>query len=129
MPDTKRIPELTCEVCGDEPGVGVASIPGVPMSVAYGKRCLAANAHPYGIVVANTAMASGHPDWEQGCAPWWKQIVHDTLAHLGKTREEFDADVAREVEVMREYEAEMERVSKELNEELESGDTELEPGS
>lgn len=84
---------MTCDVCHDEPMVGVASVPGVPMSVAYGRKCLNANAHPYDIVVANTAVATDNPDWRLGCADWWLQIVADTCAHLGKTSEQFDADV------------------------------------
>lgn len=82
--------DLTCDVCGNEPAVGVAAVPGVPISMAYGANCLRANAHPYGIVVANTALAGGY----DACAEWWKQMVDDTLSHLNKTREEFDRDVA-----------------------------------
>jgi hypothetical protein len=83
-------PDLTCQVCGEEPAVGVVAMPGVPISFAYGRNCLSANAHPYDIVVANTADVDGYDN----SADWWKQIVDDTLAHLGKTREQFDADVA-----------------------------------
>jgi hypothetical protein len=92
-------PALICEVCGDEPAVGVASVPGVPISVAYGRKCLSANAHPYGIVVANTADVDGYDN----SAEWWKQIVDDTLTHLGKTREQFDADVAEAIAEEAEY--------------------------
>lgn len=92
-------PALICEVCGDEPAVSVASVPGVPISVAYGRKCLDANAHPYGIVVANTADVDGYDN----SAEWWKQIVDDTLVHLGKTREQFDADVAGVIAEEAEY--------------------------
>jgi hypothetical protein len=54
-------------------------VPGVPYSAAYGKRCLAANAHPWFIVVANTAAVDGL----DGAADWWVAMVEDTSAHLG----------------------------------------------
>lgn len=85
--------EAKCDVCRDEPMVGVAVVPGMPVSVAYGRRCLDANAHPYGLVVANTAMVGGYDH----AAAWWQQIVDDTLTHLGKDRAEFDQAVAAEI--------------------------------
>ena len=84
------LPELTCNVCGEETAVGVASMPGVPASFAYGRRCLDANAHPYGIVVANTAMIG---DLEH-TADWWKEIVACTLRHLDVPVLQFNQDVA-----------------------------------
>lgn len=83
------LPELGCDVCNDEPGVGVAAIPGIPVSVAYGRRCLDANAHPWWAVVANTAAIGGLGE----AAPWWVQMVEDTMRHLGKTREDLDREV------------------------------------
>ncbi len=80
----------TCEVCGDEPSVGVAAVPGVPMSVSYGKRCLRANAHPLWILAANTAMSvDAAENWREHLIPEWQQMVDDTLRHLDKTEEEF----------------------------------------
>jgi hypothetical protein len=79
----------TCEVCNKNTSVGVASVPGVPYSAAYCRECLAANAHPYFIVVANTACCGG---LENTC-PEWQDMVRDTLAHLGKSAEQFEADV------------------------------------
>lgn len=38
---------LACETCKNEPGIGVACVPGVPYSASYGERCLRENAHPF----------------------------------------------------------------------------------
>ena len=70
-------------------------MPFVPISVAYGAKCLAANAHPYWILVINTALAG--PSWDL-LDEGWQQMITDTLAHLGKTKQVFDADVAAEFE-------------------------------
>jgi hypothetical protein len=71
----------------------VASVPGVPYSAAYCGTCLEANAHPYFIVVANTAYIGGL----EHAAPWWQDLVRDTLVHLNKTPDEFSADVAKSI--------------------------------
>ena len=85
--------EIKCEVCGNEPMKGVASIPFIPMSVAYGAQCLAANAHPWWALVANQACIG---DELETTHPEWQRMVHDTCAHLGKTIEQFKADVAEQ---------------------------------
>lgn len=90
---------LKCDVCNDEEAVGVACVPGVPMSCAYGKRCLEANAHPWGVLIANTACCGGLDH----CNDEWKQMVTDTCTHLGKTLEQFSADVAFEIKALAEY--------------------------
>jgi hypothetical protein len=81
--------DLTCEVCHDEPALGVASVPGVPVSVAYGRKCVAANAHPYHILVANTAAIGGYGE----ASTWWREMVDATLEHLSIERAKFDQDV------------------------------------
>lgn len=83
-----------CQVCGREPAYGVAAMPGVPISFAYGLGCLRANAHPLWVVVANTAMAGSDLN---DTAEWWVELVENTLNHLGVTREAFDAMVAQAV--------------------------------
>jgi hypothetical protein len=58
--------ELICDVCRERPSVGVAAVPGVPMSCAYCKECLQANAHPLYVVIGNTALVGGYDqaaDW------------------------------------------------------------------
>lgn len=84
--------EPTCEVCGVEPAFCVAAVPGVPYSAAYCLRCLQANAHPWWLVVTNTAIVGGY----EHAAPWWQEIVDSTISHHGKTRAEFDDAVRRE---------------------------------
>lgn len=81
--------ELICDVCGERQAVGVAAVPGVPISVAYCKLCLQANAHPLYVLIGNTALCGGFDQ----CADWWQGMVESTLQHLGKTREWFDVEV------------------------------------
>lgn len=90
------IPELVCAVCNNEPAVGVASIPGMPMSEAYGRKCLDANAHPWWALALQTACLGGL----EHAAPWWREMVESTCAHLGRTLEEFNAEVARDMAQM-----------------------------
>lgn len=78
-----------CEVCRKNQAVGVACVPGVPYSAAYCRACLEANAHPYFIVVANTACCGGLEHTHEG----WQDMVRCTLAHLGKSVAQFEADV------------------------------------
>ena len=86
-------PELECEVCSREPAVGVAAIPGVPISVAYGRSCLDANAHPWWALVVNTALLGGLDQ----STDWWQKMVADTCEHLGRPLEEFEADVEQSI--------------------------------
>ena len=87
---------IKCDVCKNEPSVGVAAVPGVPMSVAYGEECLKANAYPLGVLVANTACAGGYEFTED----WWQEMVDDTLIHLDTSRERFDEMVAETLSKM-----------------------------
>ena len=112
--DENGKPILTCEVCGKERAVGVAAIPGVPLSVAYGSNCLAANAHPYPILVIHTALCGGYDHTIEE----WRRMVDDTLVHLGKAREEFDADVEREMEETRRQDEALLRQDGELKQAL-----------
>jgi hypothetical protein len=51
--------DLICEVCNSEPAVGVACVPGIPMSVAYGNNCLREGADPLWALRANVACCGG----------------------------------------------------------------------
>lgn len=84
---------LICDVCGENEAVGVACVPGVPMSVPYCKVCLKANAHPLPVLIANTACIGGLDN----ASDEWKQMVTDTLKHLDKTLEWFNEEVNKEV--------------------------------
>lgn len=83
----------TCQCCGNEPAVGVAAVPGVPMSIAWGRKCLDARVMPYWLVVANTAVLGGL----ERAADWWVGYVERTLAYFGKSEAEFAAEVGEAV--------------------------------
>lgn len=83
-----------CEVCRKNESVGVASVPGMPVSAAYCLECLKANAHPYELVVFNTATCGGLDNMVEE----WKSLVRDTLQHLGKSPEEFERCVSKVLE-------------------------------
>lgn len=83
-----------CEVCGASSVVGVAAVPGVPYWAAYCRECLAANAHPWRVMVANTAAIDGL----EHAAEWWRDMVEGTLTRLGRTRGEFQAAVRAAME-------------------------------
>ena len=97
--DKNLLEGVKCEVCNDEPAIGVYSVPGVPMSCAYGERCIKAEAHPWGVLVANVSCIG---DLSKA-APWVVEMVDATCKHLGKTREQFDADVAKANKDMNDY--------------------------
>lgn len=80
---------LNCETCGKNPGIAVLCVPGVPYSASYCQECLNADAHPYNVLVANTACCGGLEKMHQG----WQEMVGSTLKHLGKTETDFLADV------------------------------------
>jgi hypothetical protein len=81
-----------CDCCGDEPAVGVAAIPFIPMSISWGHKCLTAGIIPYWAAVANTACCGGYDQTNE----MWRELVADTLAYFDKTMEEFLADVERD---------------------------------
>lgn len=86
-----------CDVCDTEAGIEVVAMPGVPASFAYCRECYAAGAHPYGMVVANTALIGGLEELATA-AEWWTELVDRTLTYLNIPREQFNADVAQAVE-------------------------------
>ena len=94
MPDEVKMP--TCEVCNKNTSIGICCIPGLPMSCAYCQECLEANAHPWGAIVANTACCGGL----EHTGPEWVDMVHCTLKHLGRTIEEFIAEVSKDIDEM-----------------------------
>lgn len=91
-----------CEVCNKNQAVGVCCVPGVPISCAYCKECLEANAHPWWVLLANTVCIGGLIN----AAPWWKKMVEDTCRHLGRTKEEFNQEVQKEIDNMDKVEKE-----------------------
>lgn len=83
-----------CECCNDEPAVDVGSLPGIPMSIAWGQRCIDADVMPYWAVVANTCCLGGMDQ----AAEWWREEVEACLAYFGKTWEQFENDVKQGLE-------------------------------
>lgn len=82
---------VICETCQANNAVAVRSVPGIPYSAAYCDACLRAGAHPWWLIVGNTADLGGL----DGAASWWCGVVTDTILHLGKTIDQFNADVAQ----------------------------------
>lgn len=85
---------MACDVCEKNLEIGVACVPGLPISVAYCQQCLNANAHPWWTLVAGTALNNGL----ENCADYWKKMVQDTCVHLGRTLEEFNQDVQKDLD-------------------------------
>lgn len=93
--------DLVCDVCGAEPAVGVAAVPGVPVSVAYGRICLSANAHPMWVLAGNTAtIVESGQEWREHTADWWQGMVDDTLAHLAISEEDFIRQVDDSIQAL-----------------------------
>lgn len=84
---------VICETCQVRQAIGVAST-SMPYSAAFCRECAEAGVEPYWVIVCQTACLAGM----QFAAEWWIAQVDRVLAYLGKTRAEFDADVAKEIE-------------------------------
>lgn len=97
----------TCEVCQTTQAIVVASVPGVPYSAAYCRKCLDADAHPMFILVANTACCGSLAE----CGQEWRDMVDHTLVYLGKTREWFEEQVRQSVSEMDRYFEEKDKAS------------------
>ncbi len=81
---------VKCETCQTNNAIGVAAVPGIPYSAAYCAPCIKANAHPWWLMVGNTADMGGLED----SADWWVEMVEDTCRHLGRPMSEFNSAVA-----------------------------------
>lgn len=91
-----------CECCKLEPSIGVACIPGMPISIAWGKKCLEAQIIPYWAAVANTAMCGGLAETGDG----WQELVFATLEYFKTDYMTFSLDVAWDIqEMMKQEEA------------------------
>lgn len=78
-----------CDVCEKERPVAVASVSGVPISVAYCKECLASDAEPWWVLVGQVASLGGL----HRCHPVAAEMVDATCRHLKRTRTEFNMAV------------------------------------
>lgn len=80
-----------CDCCHENPAIGIAAVPGVPMSIAWCRTCLEAEVAPYEILVANTACCGGI----EATAEWWSELVKRSLSYHKKILPEFLEDVAK----------------------------------
>lgn len=86
-----------CECCNEEKElIGVASIPFIPMSIAWCQDCINANVIPYWAAVANTACCDGLDNTNEE----WKEWVKRTLKYFNKTDKEFKDDVDKSIKEM-----------------------------
>lgn len=95
----KKIKMPICEVCKKNISVGVYCVPSVPISCAYCQECLNMDAHPWWVLVSNTACCGGL----HNTADWWKWMVTNTYNHLGKSLGEFLVDVEKDILKLQEY--------------------------
>lgn len=101
-----------CECCNEEKKiVGIASIPGMPMSIAWCQECLESGVIPYWAAVSNTALVGSY----ENSAEWWKELVDLTLKKFNKTMEEFTVDVTADIENMNRYFEEQEQSAESPN--------------
>ncbi len=86
--------ENACQCCGKAPSIGVACSSMGAFSIAWCRSCLDAGIEPYWACVATAVSCGG--TWE-GLAEWAQETITRSLAAHGKTREEFDAEVAKDL--------------------------------
>ena len=92
-----------CECCGKlREIVGIACIPGIPMSIGWCRGCLNANVAPYWAAVANTACCGG---WEHTNKEW-QQLVERSLKYFEISMETFLKDVQKDIEAMDDFNSE-----------------------
>jgi hypothetical protein len=86
---------MKCDVCeGEKTDGGVRAVPGIPVSVFYCVDCLeGGRTHPWWALIATTALVGGL----EHAAPWWCQTVEEQVPLLGRTMEEFEAEVQAEL--------------------------------
>lgn len=87
------LPTIMCQCCGHEPSIGVAAIPGVPMSIAWCVTCLQAGVVPPWVIVAELALSPG----VEAMADWWLDgIAAPTLHHFDKGFDWLMAEVEKD---------------------------------
>lgn len=90
---------LVCECCNIHQAIGVASIPYLPVSVAFCIPCLKADNYPYWSIVANTACIGGR----QQSSTVWQQMIQSTCQYQDVSMEQFDKDVQQAIAQMEQY--------------------------
>jgi hypothetical protein len=85
-----------CECCDKNPSVAVASVAGMPMSIAWCRDCLEAGVSPYWALVANAISIDGMDH----AADWFIAEVEHSLKYFKKTWAQFNEEVARGIKEM-----------------------------
>lgn len=65
-------------------------LPGIAMNVQMCWDCRQAGAIPLDVLVSRTALMGG----TNNATTWWYELIHDTVARVGITCEDFEALVA-----------------------------------
>lgn len=93
-----------CEVCNDEDAIGVACVPGMPMSVSYGPRCLEQDAHPAWALRLQVSMCGGiggiHPTYLEMAVhtPEGYITLREELEQRPLTKEELEGPPPEDIE-------------------------------
>lgn len=87
-----------CDVCGGQ-SVGVASSALGAVSFAYCERCLKENAEPYYMLASTIAMCGGRDK----IADWMQPVIEGTLKVAGRTLEDLDRDIEREIKMFEQW--------------------------
>lgn len=83
-----------CDVCNSDcDDLTIAELPGTPLHVAYCAPCIAANAHPFDLLVLQVAMCGGADAVLENVSVDYIPLIHDTLDHLGRSLQEFEEAV------------------------------------
>lgn len=107
IPAAEHTSERKCDVCHQVKEVHVRSSSCGPISFAYCIECLQKGLEPYWAVVAylSSAVSQGsdlEPDKDM-IHPGYQRLIDDTLEVVGKTREEFYADVDKDIQKLNDY--------------------------
>ncbi|EOO44355.1 hypothetical protein [Bacillus cereus] len=86
---------LKCDVCNaTENIVGVFASSLAPISFAYCKSCAESSAEPYGVLLATLSVSLfSSADYDSQARESIKSIVDSSLHIVGKTKEQFFADL------------------------------------
>lgn len=102
MTDTKQeIDYGVCDVCHENPGIGVASSTLGAFSCVWCKRCATEGAEPYWAIMATATM--GELGSFSSFAPWFQDTVLATLKILNKSLDDYWQDVSKAIEEEKEF--------------------------
>lgn len=85
-----------CQCCNKNVSVGFASVPGMPVSIAWCQECVDAGVTPYGILVFNVGMAGkiqSRDDIVATFEDWYVDEIDRTLSYFDVSFEQFVSDI------------------------------------